>query len=249
MRPVWHEDEEFWAETAPFQFSQRAWATAEEQVEAVVKLLGLSPGMRVLDMPCGPGRHSLALARRGFSVTGVDRTPLFIEEARRRAEEESLEVELIREDMRRFRRPEAFDAALNLFTSFGYFDNPAEDRRVLENFFTSLKPNGKILVDIRGKETLARDFRTRDWVERQGALLLEEREIIEGWSRVRTRWVVIREGKWKEFTLTLRLYSGAELKGLLEEVGFQGVRLYGDFAGGSYGPDARRLFAVAVKPS
>ncbi|HEC63564.1 MAG TPA: SAM-dependent methyltransferase, partial [Candidatus Acetothermia bacterium] len=50
MRPAWHEDEEFWAETAPLQFSSRAWAAAGEQVEAIAKLLALTPGMRVLDM-------------------------------------------------------------------------------------------------------------------------------------------------------------------------------------------------------
>ena len=248
MSVKWHEDEEFWAETAPFQFSERAWGAAKGQVDSIIKLLGLTPGMKVLDMPCGPGRHSLELARQGFSVTGVDRAAMFIEEARRRAEKEGLEAEFICQDMREFRRDRAFDAALNLFTSFGYFDDQAEDRLVLENFFASLKPGGKLLVDVRGKETLARDFRPRDWVEREGILLLEEREIMEGWSRIRTRWIVVRDGRQKEFTLTLRLYSGAELKGLMEEVGFQEVKLYGDFEGAPYGPEARRLIAVGRKP-
>lgn len=244
MRPIWHEDEEFWAETAPLQFSSRAWAAAGEQVEAIAKLLALTPGMRVLDMPCGPGRHSLELARRGFRVTGVDRTAAFLKEAERRAAAEGLSVEFVRADMREFRRPEAFDAAVNLFTSFGYFDDPAEDRKVLENFFSSLRPGGKLLVDVRGKETLARDFLPRNWVQREGVLLLEEREIIEGWSRIRTRWIVVRDGKCREFILTLRLYSGAELKRLLEEVGFREVELYGDFEGSPYGPEAKRLIAV-----
>lgn len=244
----WHEDKRLWEETAPIQFSHRAWIAAGEQVESIVSLLGLTSGMRILDMPCGPGRHSLELARRGFSVTGVDRTAAFIGEAQHRAEEGNLAVELIQMDMREFRRPEAFDAALNLFTSFGYFSDPAEDKKVLENFFVSLRPGGQLLIEMQGKEILARDFRVRDWVEREGVILLEEREIIGGWSRIRTRWIVIRDGKRKEFTLTLRLYSGAELKRLMEEVGFQGVRLYGDLQGGPYGPEARRLIGVGRKP-
>lgn len=247
MEP-WHEREEFWVRTAPFQFSKRRWAAASEEVEKMVSLLGLNPGMRVLDMPCGLGRHALEFARRGFQVTGVDRTPSFIEEARRRTEAEKLSVEFVCDDMRRFHRPEAFDAAFNLFTSFGYFEDPAEDRKVLENFFASLKPKGGLLLDVRGKETLARDFRPRDWIEQGEALLLEEREVIEGWSRIRTRWIIFRGERREEFTLTLRLYSGAELKGLLEEVGFRKVELYGDFDGNLYGPEAKRLIAVAQRP-
>jgi len=247
MKP-WHESEEFWARTAPFQFSARRWAAAPEEVEGVISLLELKPGMTVLDMPCGPGRHSLELARRGFVVTGVDRTASFIGEARQRAQTEGLSVEFVQADMREFRRQEAFDGAVNLFTSFGYFEDPAEDRKVLENFFVSLKPEGVLLVDVRGKETLARDFRPRDWMEQDGALILEEREVIEGWSRIRTRWIVIRDGAREEFSLTLRLYSGAELKALMEEVGFREVELYGDFHGNPYGPEAKRLIAVGRRP-
>ena len=247
MKP-WHESEEFWARTAPFQFPKRRWEAAKDQAEAIVGLLELKPGMAVLDMPCGPGRHALEFARRGFSVTGVDRTLSFVEEAKRRAEAEKLSVEFVCDDMRKFRRPEAFDVAVNLFTSFGYFDDPAEDRKVLENFFVSLKPGGVLLVDVRGKETTARDFRPRDWMEQDGALILEEREVIEGWSRIRTRWIVIRDGAREEFSLSLRLYSGAELKALMEEVGFREVELYGDFHGNPYGPEAKRLIAVGRRP-
>jgi len=247
MRP-WHEREELWVRTAPFQFSKRRWEAAKDEVEAIIKLLGLEPGQRVLDMPCGPGRHALELARRGLSVTGVDLTASFVEEAKKRAEAENLQAEFVRADMRRFRRPEAFDLAINLFTSFGYFDAPAEDRKVLENFFVSLRPGGLLLVDLRGKETVARDFRPRDWIEQDGALILEEHKIIEGWSRIKTRWIVIRDGSREEFALTLRLYSGAELKALMEEVGFVEVELYGDFQGSPYGPEARRLIATGRRP-
>mgnify|MGYP000371382035 CR=1 FL=1 len=245
---AWHEDDRFWERTAPFQFSARRWAAAPEEIEKVVALLGLTPGMRVLDMPCGPGRHSLELARRGFVVTGVDRTAAFLEEAKRRAAAEGLSVEFVCDDMRRFRRPKAFDVAVNLFTSFGYFDDQAEDRKVLENFFVSLRPGGKLLVDVKGKEVLARDFRPRDWIEQDGALFLEEREILAGWSKVRTRWIVVRNGKQEEFTLTLRLYSGAELAALLREVGFAEVEVFGSLEGIPYDQEAKRLVALATKP-
>jgi len=247
MTQAWHDDPRFWEETALFQFSPRAWARAREQVEAIAGLLELEPGTRILDIPCGPGRHALEFARRGYRVTGVDRTAAFIAEGRRRAQGEGLAVEFVCADMRDFRREGAFDVALNLFTSLGYFDDPAEDRKVVANLYASLRPGGLLLVDVHGKEILARDFQPGDWQESERALLLEEREILEGWSRIRTRWILVRNGGREEFTFTLRLYSGAELKGLLEDVGFRDVRLLGDLAGTPYGPEARRLVAVGRK--
>jgi len=243
----WHEDDRFWERTAPFQFSERRWAAAPAEVDRISTLLELKPRALVLDLCCGPGRHSLELARRGFQVTGVDRTPRFLEEARRRAQMEELEIEFVQEDMREFRRPEAFDAAINLFTSFGYFADPKEDRKVLENIYASLKPGGRLLLDVMGKEVLARSFRPRDWGEEEGIILLEERRLHDGWSRIETRWIIVQDGKREEFTISLRLYSGAELAALLNEVGFSAVELFGNLEGSPYDQEAKRLVALGLK--
>jgi hypothetical protein len=112
-------------------------------------------------------------------------------------------------------------------------------------------PGGSVLgahLDVKGKEVLARDFRPRDWIEQDGALFLEEREILAGWSKIRTRWIVVRNGKQEEFMLTLRLYSGAELAALLREVGFAKVEIFGSLEGIPYDQEAKRLVALATKP-
>lgn len=243
---TWHEDDRLWKRTAPFLFSERRWTAAPQEVENIITLLKLPPNASVLDLCCGVGRHSLELARRGFRVIGVDRTVSFIEEARRRAEAEKLSVEFVGGDMRRFRRPEAFDVAINLFTSFGFFEDPKEDKHVLENIYASLKPGGKFLLDVMGKEVLARIFQKRDWIEEDG-VLLEERQLHDGWSRIETRWIILRGAEREEFTLILRLYSGAEMVALLKEVGFSRVELFGNFAGAPYDQNARRLVALAKK--
>ena len=154
----WHEDDEWWLATKDSLFSSRHWQQAPEQVDAVLALAGVPTPARVLDMPCGTGRHSLAFARLGHSVTGVDRTAAYLEDARREAETDDLEVEFVLEDMRHFRRAAAFDLATNLYTSFGYFDDPEEDVVVLRNFYTSLRPGGALVMEIVGKEVLARIF-------------------------------------------------------------------------------------------
>jgi len=231
---------------APKIFGEGHWKSALAEVENVISLLKIDPGAYVLDLCCGPGRHSLELARRGFQVTGVDRTSKYIEEARQRAEAEGLNVELLQEDMRRFCRPEAFDAALNLYTSFGYFENQEENRQVLKNIHSSLKKGGKLVIDMMGKEVLARIFRERDWYEENGIIFLEERKLSSGWSWIENRWIMIKGEERKEFTLSHRLYSGAELSLLLSESGFNSVELFGDLSGMPYDNAAKRLVALAV---
>ncbi len=91
-------------------------------------------------------------------MTGVDRTRCLLERGRERATQIGVEAGWVAADMREFVRPAAFDLAINVFTSFGYFDDPAENRRVLENIFASLKPGGTFVFEAVGKEILAGKF-------------------------------------------------------------------------------------------
>ena len=244
---VWHEDDNFWEIMALKIFGKKQWENASAEVENVISLLKISPGAYLLDLCCGPGRHSLELARRGFQVVGVDRTSKYVEEARKQAEVESLNVEFLHEDMRGFCRPETFDAVINLYTSFGYFENPEYDRQVLKSVHSSLKTGGKLLIDLMGKEVLARVFRERDWHEENGVIFLEERKLSNGWGWIQNRWIMIKGEEQKEFTFSLRLYSGAELSLLLSESGFNSVRLFGDLSGMPYDHTAKRLVSLATK--
>ena len=70
----WHEDDSFWETWGPLIFTPQRIADAIEEVTKIIKLLNIQPGSSVLDLGCGIGRHSLELARRGYQVTGVDRT-------------------------------------------------------------------------------------------------------------------------------------------------------------------------------
>lgn len=245
---VWHEQDSFW-EDVPM-FTEQRWEKAPEEVEAVISLLGIEPGTSVLDLPCGAGRHSLELARRGYRVTGVDRTAGYLQTAREQAEAEGLELELVQGDMREFVRPATFDAAINLFTSFGYFEDPNQDRKVAENLFHSLKPGGSLVMDMMGKEVLARVFLPRDWQElADGTFFLQERKVSRDWTWLENRWILLK-GAWRrEYAVDHRLYDGAGLKALLFDAGFESVAIYGDLAGAPYDNEARRLVALAYKAS
>jgi len=243
----WYEQDTFWETVAPTLFTQRRWSDAPAEVEQVISLLGIEPGAHVLDLCCGVGRHSLELARRGFHVTGVDRTRLYLDRASKQAEAERLEIKFVHSDMRAFCRPDAFDAVVNLFTSFGYFEDPEDDRQVVVNMYRSLKPGGVFLIDLMGKEILARIFSERDWYEEDGVLILQERKVSKSWSWMENRWIIFKDDNRAELNLSHRIYSAVELTSLLAECGFTHIDAYGDFEGSAYDHLARRLVVVARK--
>ena len=246
----WFEDDTFWETLEGFLFSQfRSSEVTAREADQILALVDLPEGARVLDFCCGPGRHVLEFARRGFQVTGVDRTKRYIESAQAAARSEELAVELAGADMRDFRPPPTFNLALSLFTSFGYFADAADDLQALQNLHASLTPGGSVVMEMAGKEILAQGFESRAWhrhAERD-EFLLEERIVDDGWSSVENRWIWIRGSEQKEFAWTIRIYSGAELRGLLFEVGFSAVQIYGSLAGIPYDQDAERLVAVATR--
>jgi SAM-dependent methyltransferase len=243
----WYEDDAFWDTWAPVMFSEERLGKAPEEVDNLVSLCRPKAGASVLDLCCGPGRHSLELARRGFSVTGVDRTKRYLEEARRKAKKEGLDVEFIQKDMRKFLRPKAFDMALNLFTSFGFFEDQKEDELVAKNVFRSLKNGGVFVVDIMGKEIIARIFQERDWHRVNGGIMLEERRVSRDWGWMEDRWLLVKGGRVEEFSFSLRPYSAAELVRLLTDCGFSRTEVYGSLAGTPYDHQAKRLVVVAHK--
>jgi SAM-dependent methyltransferase len=245
----WHDDDALWEAVGPHLFSAERLEAAPGEAARAADLLGLPPGAAVLDLGCGPGRHALALARLGYRVTGVDRTRAYLDRARAAAEAEGLEVEWVRSDMREFRRDGAFDATVNMLTTFGYFEDPEDDRRVLRNVLASLCPGGELLVETIGKEVIARIFEPRAWEEADdGALWLFEREVDRDWSWMRNRWIRVHEGERREWRVEHRLFAGTELADWLAAAGFEQCRVYGSLDGAPYDNEAERLVVVGRRP-
>lgn len=242
----WFADESFWRAVYPFEFPPPVIDAGVAQVDKVLTLTGVTGG-RVLDLGCGPGRHAIPLARRGFAVTAVDLSAFHLERARAAAAASGAVVEFLQADMRTFERPGAFDLAVSIFTSFGYFDDPADDRRVLEHVRRSLRPGGVLLMELASKERLARVLHpTLSQRTADGALLVQRHEIVDDWTRVRNEWTVVQEGHARTWQFHLRIYSGQELRALLTTAGFTGVRLHGALDGRPYDLEAERLVAVAT---
>lgn len=246
----WFEDESFWRTWYGRMFPEERWEQAIGEVDCALELLGVSEGARILDLCCGPGRHTLELARRGYVMTGVDRNEEFLASLRERAEAEGLQIETVRSDMRQFVREGAFDAAINLFTSFGYFEDQEDDRRVARNLFASLRPGGALLMDMMGKEILARIYTPSECrVAEDGSLQIELREATRNWTWMKNRWIVVRDGQRIEHRVEHRIYSAAELMALLEDAGFGELQCFGSLTGEPYDHKAKRLSVLARKPA
>jgi SAM-dependent methyltransferase len=244
----WFDDDSFWRELYPFMFTEKRIADADEQI---AKALALTKpiGKSVLDLCCGPGRCCVALAKRGFRVTGVDKTRYLLNKAQARAKSEHVKFELVQKDMRDFVRPGSFALVLSMFTSFGYFDDKREDLTVLENIFASLQPGGACLIEMLGKERLARVFQSTTSTDLpDGTVVVERHRIFDDWTRAGNEWLVIRNGRVKRFKFHHTIYSGQELRDRMERAGFVAVKLHGNFDGDEYGPDAERLIAIGRKP-
>jgi ubiquinone/menaquinone biosynthesis C-methylase UbiE len=186
----------------------------------LIEVLGLPLGARILDVPCGQGRHAHLLAEAGFDVDGLDYSPTLLARARERGT--SARLRYRRGDMRSLpaRWTGRFDAALNLFTSFGFFTEPADDRRVLAEFARVLKPGGVLVWHGADRDGVMARFLTRDWWQtKDGTLVAHERsfDALSGvltvtavWSGRRTRG---------ERTYRIRLYTPTRLADLCAEVG------------------------------
>ena len=152
---TWYDEDSFWHIFEPVLFNPQRIARTVAEVDSLRRLLSIGPGASILDLCCGIGRHSLELARRGYHVTGVDRTQAYIEKACEAAAQEGLAAVFAVADMRDCWEPCKYDAVVNLFGSFGYFEDPEDDRSVVANAFASLRPGGRFLIETMGKEILA----------------------------------------------------------------------------------------------
>lgn len=251
--PAWYKDPEFWDVMRPFVFPEARLDAAANEVEELLSLLAICnappivEGTRVLDVPCGPGRHSVALAGTGCHVTGYDLMPDHVEAARTRAADAGVDAVFEAADMYSLELPaSSFDVALNLFTSIGYTDTEDDDVRLFTRIHDALTPGGAFVVDTMGKEVLARRYERRRYHEVDGWMVHETVDVQDAWRRIVVSLEFLRDGEERRASFAHRVYGASDLARLLERAGFS-VRFFGALDGRTYGPGAERLVAVAIK--
>jgi SAM-dependent methyltransferase len=218
------------------------------EVDQIEALLQLRPSQRILDLPCGQGRHAIELARRGYEVTGVDLSPYMLGVARERADASGVRVSWLAGDMREALPGETFDVILNLFTSFGYFDDEADDRRVVRAAASMLGPGGRFLLEVINGQWIIGNFQERQWFTVGQMAVMERRSLDVTTRRMVVERTVSSTTGDDTSVHAVRLYSGPAVKTTLEAAGFSRVELYGDWDGAPLTPESLRVLAVGSMP-
>lgn len=215
-------DKKFYAPSSPL-----AMQKAKTEVGFIIKACGLKKGDALLDIACGQGRHSVELAKKGINVLGVDITESYLKDAKALAKKNKVEVYFEQADMREIKYKEAFDCAIIMFTSFGYFSKK-DNLKVLKNAYTVLKKGGRFLIDVLDEDYFKENFTPQSWEPLDdNQFLIQEHDYNPKTNVCTTQWTRVGY-KFKPLTRSfeLQMYNEKTLTKLLKEAGFKVKKRY-----------------------
>lgn len=225
-------------------------AHVKQQVDFIEKSLGLETGAVVLDLCCGQGQQAVELAARGYGVVGYDLSVFQLALAAENAQARQQKINFLQGDAREMAFDEMFDAVLCWDTSFGYFEEE-KNLNVAERMYKALRPGGVLLLDVLNRDFAAVESPNHVWFEGDGCICMDDVSLDWITSRLRVkRSLILDDGRSREVTYSLRLYSLHELGKLLHDVGFRVTQASGNLAtpGVFMGPQSPRIIVRAQKP-
>jgi len=200
------------------------------QVGRLMELLALPSGARLLDLACGQGRHAHLFAEAGYDVDGLDLSKDLLKLAKKRGTSKTLRY--TRGDMRSlpFTWRRKFDAVVNLFTSFGFFDDPKDDLKVIKECGRVLKPGGVMIWQGGSRDGVMARFLARDgWETKDGTIIVQDRSFdpLSGFLTIASTWQGRRKTEHREHRI--RLYTASRMAELMLEAGLIVEEAYDSF--------------------
>lgn len=244
----WYLDDEFWRKFYPCMFNEETFSRGEAEALALTRLCGVDKGA-VLDLGAGPGRHALPLARSGYRVTALDTSRWLLDRLAEKADAESLSMEILQDDMRSFKRPGHFDMVLVMWTSFGYFTDSKDHARVLTCARESLRPGGRLVLDLVSREHLAHTLEPVHLTEFEDESLLVERPLlVDEMTRLDNEWLLVTgDDQVHRASFSHHVWSTSEIRRLLADCGLQCLGLYGSVEGDLLELDSERMVVIGER--
>ena len=233
--------EEWFGEDYLRIYQHRDESEAERAIDLIARHVSDREIQTVLDLACGAGRHSKALCERWWTV-GLDLSASLLRVARRDAPD----APYVRADMRELPfADESFDLVVNLFTSFGYFEDDGEHARVLARVREAMKPRGTFVIDFLNASQVRRNLVPYD--ERvESGITIEQSRIISPDDRFVEKRIRLRE-RGREYVERVRLLSAGDLERMLETAGFEVVHSFGDYTGASWSENSPRTILFSSR--
>jgi len=221
-----------------------------QEINFIIDILDLDENNFILDIPCGFGRHSIPLAEKGFNVIGIDNNDEFLSLANRIKNTRNLKnINFIKEDMQNLDYKNKFDAIINLFTSFGYYDDEV-NFDILKRMSKSLKKGGKLLIEFLNREWTIINTRINNqvWVVYPNNIVFLANNNFDVFTG---RWIseqkVVDNGEIFNQSENIRLYSYVEMNKMLNELGLEIITSYGDYDKSPYTSDSTKMIILAEK--
>lgn len=216
---------------------------AKTAIDNLLNALHLPAGARLLDLACGKGRHARYLAEKGFDVTGLDISFASIAFARQFEHER---LAFFQHDMRLPYRINYFDAVVNFFTSFGYFENDKDHLKTLVNVQRELKPGGVFLLDYFNSVWVRQRLVRAETKTVDGIVFHLKKSIRGGYVYKTVEFEA--GGKHFIFRERVRLFTLADFEALFQAAGLRLLQIYGDYELGAFSSAAsKRLILIAEK--
>lgn len=221
------------------------------EVDGIIRLLNLKSKSKILDCPCGYGRHSIELAKRKFVMTGSDLNSKHLSIAKKEASNNSVIINFKKENMLDLNYDSEFDAVINMFYSFGFFESDEDNFKVLQNFYKSLKPNGKFLMhtDVNIPFIEAGKYKhdeTRPLTNGNALRIIDKYDPTT--KRIDGLWIIKNEEdeEIKKY-YSVRVYTKDEFIELCKKAGFRFCEAYSDWGKNPYSENSEDMIIVAIK--
>jgi SAM-dependent methyltransferase len=232
--------EEWFSETYLHLYPHRDDAEAEQLVGLLARTVPWPPGLRALDVGCGAGRHMAALERAGARAIGLDLSAGLLRRARLASRSP-----LVRADMRALPiRPASMDITLNLFTSFGYFDDDVEHQRAMGEMIATVRPGGWFVLDYLNADQVRETLVPEEDATLAGARVHIRRRLERDGHRV-VKEIGLADGR--RFLERVRLYQPDELERMIGAAGGRVRMRLGDYEGGALGNGRPRTLLIAER--